>query len=441
MSLLYLNIVDAPFITAMALLSLAGGIALMTRGRGRRMTATGWLLWMGGSIIVGAIAGLITVGVVVATGAAGIPIGWTVTAWVCVTFAGVALAIANFRSARRRRMLLAGVCIPLFLLTGAAGVNSAFGLNRTLAAVLGMPTQPPLSLPRIPPKSATPSAIPGDQPLWKTWTPPADLPLEGTIGAVEIPSPKSGFASRPAGLYLPPAALVADPPKLPLVIMMMGQPGNPDPAFQKAILDDFAARHGGLAPIVLVADQLGDPNVDSVCADSPTLGNARSFIVDDVVEWAQSHLHVLSDRTHWTIAGYSAGGVCALSLGAAYPNIWANVLDISGEEYPGSDNPDQAVRDGFGGDEQAFEAAKPSNILTAGTYPDTTAIFTVGSDDTLYRDQAIRAADAARAAGWNVTYFEVLNGGHVLGALNGGLAEGYRVLFPRLGLSAQGVEP
>ncbi len=44
-------------------------------------------------------------------------------------------------------------------------------------------------------------------------------------------------------------------------------------------------------------------------------------------------------------------------------------------------------------------------------------------------------SNAARAAGWRTTYFEVHNGGHVLGALEGGLAEGYRVLYPRLGLS------
>ncbi|MEP6842847.1 MAG: hypothetical protein ABJA11_04955 [Pseudolysinimonas sp.] len=39
------------------------------------------------------------------------------------------------------------------------------------------------------------------------------------------------------------------------------------------------------------------------------------------------------------------------------------------------------------------------------------------------------------------TYFEVLNGGHVLGALNGGLDEGYKVLYPRLGLVAPEVAP
>ena len=51
-------------------------------------------------------------------------------------------------------------------------------------------------------------------------------------------------------------------------------------------------------------------------------------------------------------------------------------------------------------------------ILAGRRYSDTVGVFTVGS-----------------------------NGGHVLGVLNGGLEEGYRSLYPRLGLSDPAATP
>jgi enterochelin esterase-like enzyme len=223
--------------------------------------------------------------------------------------------------------------------------------------------------------------------------------------------------------------------------MLMGQPGNPDPSFQKPILDAFATRHNGLAPIVLVVDQLGDPAIDSLCLDTAKHGKSETFLVGDVVAWARANLHVLPDPAHWTIAGYSNGGQCALSLGAKHPEIWGNVLDISGEEYPGSDRPNQTLKEDFASNKGAYHAVWPTTILAGRHYADTVGIFTVGSNDGKYVTQAKRVEAAAKASGWKTTYFEVPDGGHVLGALNGGLQEGYRVLYPRLGLSDPATTP
>ncbi len=151
--------------------------------------------------------------------------------------------------------------------------------------------------------------------------------------------------------------------------------------------------------------------------------------------WARTHLHILQDPAHWTVAGYSDGGECALSFGVKYPNLWGNVLDISGELYPGSDRSAQTLATVFHGDRAAYEAQYPLTIMASHTYTDMDGIFTVGSNDYGYRTQAQTAAAATQAAGWTTTYFEVPNGGHVLAALNGGLAEGFSVLYPRLGLS------
>ena len=205
----------------------------------------------------------------------------------------------------------------LFGVTGTVAINADFGLDRTVADLAGISTEKPISLPKSPP---TPSRTPlAGGALWANWATAQNQPAGGTIGTVVIANPLSGFHSRPAGLYLPPAALVKNPPALSLVIMLMGQPGSPDPSFQKPILDAFAPGHNGLAPIVLVADQLGDATIDPLCLDTPRHGKSETFLSGDVVARARANLHVLSDAAHWTIAGYSNVGSVHSHSGLSIP--------------------------------------------------------------------------------------------------------------------------
>ena len=223
--------------------------------------------------------------------------------------------------------------------------------------------------------------------------------------------------------------------------MMMGQPGNPDPSFSAQVLDAYAARHQGLAPIVVVADQLGNSAHDPLCLDTTRYGKAMSYVTQDVVNWARANLRIEEDPADWVVAGYSNGGECALSLGARDPVIWHNVLDISGEAYPGSDRTAQTLAEDFHGDRAAYLAAYPATILRQHAYADMFAVFTVGSNDGVYRPQAQAMVAATRAAGWTSDYVEIPNGGHVLKALMGGLQQGFALLYPRLGLSAPGAAP
>ncbi len=433
---LRMNVVDSPFVGVVYTLGVGAVLFLALRRPTRR-----WVITAVAALFAGSLCAFLVLWVVAATDAFGVGLGTGTVVWVYLVFSAICLAVANLWRSRATRKVIASLSIVLFLLVGAVGINADFGLDRTVADLAGVSTLKPITLPRVhpvPSPSATPLA---GGALWANWTPPTDMPTAGTTSQVVIPNPVSGFSSRPAGLYLPPAALVKNPPALPLVIMLMGQPGNPDPSFQAAILNSFAARHNGLAPIVLVADQLGNPGVDPLCLDTARYGKAESFLSIDVVNWARTHLPVLQDAAHWTIAGYSNGGECALSLGTKFPQTWGNVLDISGEEYPGSTRSAATLAAVFHGNKAAYDAVKPLNLLTAHHYPDTVGIFTVGSNDGMYRTEAKAVFTATTAAGWKTTYFEVPNGGHVLGALNGGLQEGYRVLYPRLGLSDPNVAP
>ncbi|OZB87966.1 MAG: hypothetical protein B7X41_10640, partial [Microbacterium sp. 14-71-5] len=150
-----------------------------------------------------------------------------------------------------------------------------------LAVVLGVIGRPWSPVPG----AAHATAAGAVMPLFETWTPPADLPSEGTVtlltGEERIPS-SAGFAPRDASLYRPPAALVPDPPALPLVVFMMGEPGDPDPSFVADAMDRLAAAHHGLAPIVIVADQLGSEDGNPACVDSAAYGGVETYFTQDI---------------------------------------------------------------------------------------------------------------------------------------------------------------
>ncbi|WP_440709108.1 alpha/beta hydrolase [Herbiconiux sp. YIM B11900] len=436
-SLLELRIVDGPVPWTVWLLAAAAFVYLLARPPRIR-----WVLTALIGLLAGALAAFATIAIVEAVNVFGVPLTVQTDAWVVATFAAIGLAVVNLWRSRWWRKLVAIIGIVLFAASGTLGINAYFGLNPTLASLLGVTVEHPIDINK-PTGSPNPSPDPNGEaakPLYETWTPPADMPTTGKQGTQVIPATVSGFSSRPAGIYLPPAAQVPDAPELPLLVLMMGQPGNPDTQYIATVLDEYAAKNKGLAPIVIVADQLGDPSLDPVCADTAKLGNAESFIMQDVVGWAKANLRILQDPAHWTIAGYSNGGGCAFKYGAKYPEVWGNVLDISGEEYPGSEEPDQVVANLFGGDQAAFEAEKPEAILKSGAhaYPDTVAIFTVGGNDPGFIPEAKGASDAATAAGWKTTYYVIPNAGHVVDALEGGFEKGFEVLYPRLGLSAPG---
>ncbi|GAB3560786.1 alpha/beta hydrolase-fold protein [Arthrobacter alkaliphilus] len=434
---LALRIVDGPVLVFVFMLACTGLFFLCWR-RVRH-----WAVVAPGAAAAGVLCGALGLWLVEDVfNTFGTPLVWQTRAWVLALSAAVGLAGANcWNSGLWRKVAAIGASL-VFLLAAGLGVNALYGFHPTVASLAGISLIKPMKLQPRPPAPETPhphSTGPTD--VGAYWTPPPGMPATGTIGTQEIPNPASGFPSRPAGIYLPPAALVPEPPALPLVVLMMGQPGNPDPQFAAAVLDKYAARHRGLAPIVIVADQLGDPLIDSLCLDTPVYGNVETFISKDVLAWANSHLKVINDRRYRTIAGYSHGGQCAISFASKYPQLWGNVLDISGEEYPGAEHPDTTLRNLFGGNQSAYDAQKPINILHGHRYTDTVAVFTVANDDPVYVDAARKVNDAAKSAGMTATYVEIPNAGHAIGALNGGLREGLRVLYPRLGLTQAAPPP
>lgn len=355
--------------------------------------------------------------------------------WVLLLGTVVGLAVVNLRRTRWWRKLVAVLTVVPVLAVTIVGVNASYGIMHSLGELLNKPVAEVVTVRDLPPTAGHTRG--GIDWLARTWNPPADLPGHGRRVTLAIPGTTSGFTARPASVYLPPAALVAAPPTLPVVVLMMGQPGTPDVTYIADALDAKAARHRGLAPIVVVADQTGSPWQDTLCMDTATYGHAETYINTDVVTWIKTHLRVSSDRSDWLVAGYSNGGLCAARFAARHSGQWGNVLNISGEEFPGSDFAEKHLEQFFGGDQAAYDAHRLPVVLAAAQFHDTWFVTTVSTDDPHHVPGERRVAAAARDGGARSHYLEFPTGGHGVDTVTQALDVGFDVFYPRLGLDRE----
>ena len=139
----------------------------------------------------------------------------------------------------------------------------------------------------------------------------AGIPTAGRVGYVTIPATVSGFAAGARSCTSRPQRSYPHPVSLPVIEMMSGQPGSPQDVFEAGrvatSLDAFANAHHGVAPIVVVPDQLGSRASNPMCVDSP-FGNSASYLTVDVPRWIRSTFAVDSAPTGWVDRRFLAGG-------------------------------------------------------------------------------------------------------------------------------------
>ena len=367
--------------------------------------------------------------------------------WFGVAVGAIGFAIAGLFRSRPWRKVVAIFSVALFALMGSVGVNIDIAEFPTLGAALGVNAIHRLALPSAAGGSPDTGVVAGSPgrpastvvtSLASHWHAPAGMPKTGTVGSVTIPATVSHFSARQAIVYLPPAALVRNPPRLPVLEMLSGQPGMPSNLITSGalatILDSYAAQHEGLAPIVVIPDQLGAPQLNPMCVDSP-LGNAATYLTVDVPTWIRSHLHVLPGRQAWAIGGFSEGGTCSIQLGAKYADLYGNILDISGELAPHRGTIPATIKAAFGGDTARYSAATPVALLAAGTpFRDTLAIFAVGQDDTRFGPGSVTVSKAATVAGMSVHYVTSPGTAHDWHTVQFAIRQALPLLYTRWGL-------
>lgn len=337
-----------------------------------------------------------------------------VVVWIGVILGALALGLVQlFRRPGWRPKLLAGVAMLVAAVFGLNQINRVYDQYPTLRDALRS-----LTTTATPLKDVTGSkplvVAPAGTYLSEVWHAPADMPAAGTLTSAAIPATHSGFHARDAWIYLPPAYQATPRPALPVLLLLAGQPGSPsdwvDGGDIVNMMNSYASRHHGLAPVVVMADATGSEFGNPMCMDS-RLGKAQTYLTEDVPDWVKSTFQVDTDPAQWAVAGLSYGGTCALQFAVNRPSVFHDFISISGQDQPTLGTFQESVDKAFGGNKAAFLAVDPLTVMKTRKFPELHGVVVAGSDDGTYRPQQRKVFAACQAADMNVVY-EELPGGH-----------------------------
>lgn len=386
-------------------------VALLLARRDRRW----WLVWVP-VVAVASVAVALLVGVIVDDWWRPFPdsLPRTVLEWTAVAAFGVGLAAARMKSlpwAGRAAAVAAALAVVVMSVNQ---INAFYHQYPTLRAALGPWIGDSDDFDDARGANRALVEAPPNGWLSQVWHAPPGMRGGGTLSEVRIPAPASGFKARDAWVYLPPAYHATPRAQLPVLILLAGQPGSPrdwiDAGQVVDMMDAYADAHDGLAPIVVMPDDLGSEFGNPLCVDS-RLGKAETYLTRDVPDWIRANLQVAPPPRGWAVAGLSHGGTCSLQLAVRRPDLFPTFIDISGQDEPTLGSREETVDKAFGGDATAFAAVNPLDVLARTLYPEVSGIFVVGEDDGEYGPQQRKAFAAAQAAGMQVAYQE-LPGGH-----------------------------
>lgn len=421
-----IRLTDGPLYWTAWVLGCAGAVLLIWRPRpvGRRR----WFFSVAAALAAAA-ALVFLIHWILIYGASVFPeeLPFEVLAWAFPAVAALLLILVRFRPATWRRRAMDVVALLAVVLLAAVQINAYFGLNRTVADLTGT------ALTRIPPLEQELMRQPGTaaRPL-AGWKAAGELPVTGVLRTASIPGTASGLQTRTSYVYLPPAYFAANRPSLPVLVLVPGQPGGPADWLTggslPARMDSFAARHGGLAPVVVVVDPNGSQSANNLCMDS-TLAKADTYLAVDVPAWISDTLDVDSDPRQWAMGGFSFGATCAVQMATRHPELYTGVLAFASESEPALAKERQKTVDAaFQGNTAAFDAQVPLTLLKERQYPGSTAYFAAGATDPEFVAN-LRALEAAAArAGFSVSSDVVENTGHSWDVLTPGMANGLELL-------------
>jgi S-formylglutathione hydrolase FrmB len=321
------------------------------------------------------------------------------------------------------------------VLLSAVQINGYFGLNHTMSDLMGT------AVARIQPLEDALKRAPGSSAgvSLSTWKPPAELPGGGELRRAGIPGTSSGFQSREAYIYLPPAYRATPRPALPVLVLFSGQPGGPADWLTggalRSRMDRFAAAHHGVAPVVVVVDPNGSASGNTLCMDS-RIAQADTFLAVDVPAWINRTLDVDPDHQKWAAGGFSFGATCALQMVTRHPDIYSSALAFSSEKEPAlAKEREKTIAAAFGGDTEAFDRQTPLQLMQERRFEGHGIYFGAGERDPEFIAYMELLSEAARAAGFTVEARQIPDAGHSWETGSSGLPSGLDFLANRWGIT------
>ncbi|MBT1161038.1 esterase [Bifidobacterium sp. SO1] len=364
----------------------------------------------------------------------GVSLGWPVIFTAAAGCAAMGFAVATAVQAHGVRRALSALMVPILLVCTGLRIDAIYGEYQTIGSLFGY--TPYRSVDSAGLKDGSMSVA-----RWRRLAADDDLPsmpAHGKTYSQHIGNERSGFQARDALVWLPPAALSTTPPRLPVLILLAGQPGSPGRAMSAsgitALLDDYAAEHDGLAPIVVSPDQNGADTINSLCADTTKHGKAETYLTGDVPAWIRAHLPVSAKAADWAIGGFSQGGTCSTQLAPRHPELFGTMIAVDGEIAPTDGSVDHMVTTYFGGDRRAYESQVPANAIAAHAPSDQAAVLAAGENDKTSLANVRTIGAAARKAGMDTVTLEVPGTGHDWHAVNATLQAALPWWCARIGL-------
>lgn len=433
-TLFSITAVLAAILLGIAIWEMIGG----SRGGGKRAIAV-----VACPMVIAVIAGI--VGLVIAWLLSdvfvvfGVELGPRVIAWAGCGCAIIGFAVSHAMLHRGVLRAVAVILVVCAVFSTATGIDQAYGEYATIGSLFGQDAYREADLTGMAKRSDLISVT-----QWRQEAADgsiSDIPAHGEVSKVNIPAAASHFEARQALVYLPPAALVTakHKPALPVILMMSGQPGSPGRVFAaggiQTMMDDYAQHHGGLAPIVIAADQLGDDSHNTLCVDSPVYGNALTYLTKDVVDWVKANLPAAQQAQDWAIAGFSQGATCSLQIGANHPDLFGTIIPTGSELKPTNGSESSMISRFFHGDRTAYEKQIPINAIRNHAPSNQTLVIGAGERDRESVRNVERIAPVAQQAGMHVTAVESLDNAHDWHAVQDTLRYGLAVFGYNTGLS------
>ncbi|MFJ5955067.1 alpha/beta hydrolase [Paenarthrobacter sp. NPDC092416] len=428
-SLFDVSLVDGPFLWFSIACGVAGAVYLLWRRQ------RSWPLVIAAGVLVSiglvALAHWLLVDVM-AIFSENLPfetLAWSVPAVAAVILCGARMRRTTWKGRSASAVAMLGV-----VLLSVVQVNLYFGLNNTVADLLGT------AVARIQPLEdglkRLPDTKPGPGPA--AWKAPDGMPGTGVLRKAEIPGSISGFTAREAYIYFPPAYLTKARPSLPVLILFSGQPGGPADWLTggqlRSQLDRFAESHGGLAPVTIVVDPNGTGSANTMCMDS-RIAQAGTYLSQDVPAWIKATLDVSTDPGQWGVGGFSFGGTCALQMGTNHPDLFRSIVSFSGEREPAlAKDRNKTIEDSFDGDVAAFESGTPLVLMQERKFPDSGVYLAAGATDTEFTQYMRELAEASRGAGFATEEHVIEHAGHSWDAVVRGMPGALKFLSARWGL-------
>ncbi len=341
------------------------------------IAAIGWrtrrwrFVWVPWAVLVGVALAVTAYWYVASEGLADNPAPPSLWVWIALSGVAGGVLVAGWRGARWWRRGVSLLAVPLAVLCAGLSLNLWVGYYPTVLTAWNQWTAGPL------PDQTDPIAVTAMQKQHQ-------IPAKGTLVPVDIADTASGFRHRDELVYLPPAWYATDPPPpLPTIMMIGGEFNTPADWVRSGnavkTIDDYAAAHGGNAPVLVFVDPGGAFNNDTECVNGAR-GNSADHLTKDVVPYMLSHYGVSPNRANWGIVGWSMGGTCAVDLAVMHPDMFSAFEDIAGDLSPNSGNKAQTIDRLFNGNAAAYASFDPSTVITRhGAYSGVTGWFDTNS--------------------------------------------------------------